>query len=70
MYYFFGYVNEVDFHNKSSQFDLALEKFWITHYNLLQLCTTVAMVITITNFLKIFHYRVESDHYEKLIGTR
>ena len=27
MFKFFGYVNEVDYHNKSRQSDLALEKF-------------------------------------------
>ena len=42
-------MNEVDSHNKSRQSDLALEKFCVTQCVWLQLCTTVSMVITITD---------------------
>ena len=31
---------------------------------------TVAMGMIITNFWKIFHYRVNIGYYEKLIGIR
>ena len=30
MYKFFGYVNEVDSHNRSRQSDLTLDKIWVT----------------------------------------
>ena len=63
-------VNEVDSHNKSRQYDLALKKWWVTQCGWLRLCTTVAMVITITNFWKMFSYGVKRDHYDKLIGIR
>ena len=63
-------VNQVDSHNKSRQSYLALEKWWVTQFGWLSLCTAVAMGITITNFWKLFSYRVKSDHYEKLICIR
>ena len=63
-------VNEVDSHNKSRQFDLALEKWWVTQFGWLRLCTTVAMVMTITNCWKLFRYGVKRYHYDKLIGIR
>ena len=50
---------------KSRQSDLALEKFWVTQCVWLQLCTTVAMITTITNFWKLFYYGVKRDLYEK-----
>ena len=70
IYKFFGYVNEFDSHNKSRQYYLALEKFWVTQYGWLRLCTTVAMGMTITNFWKLFYYGVKRDHYDKSIGIR
>ena len=32
------------------QYDLALEKFWVTQCGWIRLCTTVSMLMTITNF--------------------
>ena len=52
-------VNEVGSHNKSRQYDLALEKWWVTQYGWLWLCTTVAMGMTITNCWKLFRYGVK-----------
>ena len=63
-------VNKVDSHKKSRQSDLALKKFWITQFEWLQLCTPVAMGMTITNCWKMFHCGVKRDHYDKLIGIR
>ena len=63
-------MNEVDYHNKSRQSDLALEKWWATQCGLLWLCTTVAMGMTITNGRKLFLYGVKRDHYDQLIGIR
>ena len=54
MYKLFGYVNEVEVHNKSRHSDLALEKLWFTHFSWLWLCTTVDMVMPITNLQKRF----------------
>ena len=56
IYKFFGYANEVDPHKTSRQSDLVLEKFWVTQCGWIRLYTTVAMVITITNSWKLFHY--------------
>ena len=70
VYKFFGSVNEVDSQNKSMQSDLAMEKFWVTHYGWLWLCTTVSMVITITNFWKTSRYGVKRYYYEKSIRIR
>ena len=55
MYKFFGSVNEVESHNKSSQSDLVLEKLLVTHCGWLWLYTTVSIGMTITYFWKIFH---------------
>ena len=46
---FYGSVNEVDSHKKSIQYDLSLEKFWVVQCACLLLCTSVAMITTITN---------------------
>ena len=37
IYKFFGYVNMVEYHNKSRQYDLALKNFWVTLCGLLRL---------------------------------
>ena len=66
----FSAVNEVDSHNKSRQSDLALKKWWVTQCGWLRLCTTVAMVTTITNCWKLFRYGVKRDRYDKLIVIR
>ena len=50
----FGYVDEVDSHNKSRHSDLALEKFRVTRFVCLQLFKAVAMVMNVTNFWKLF----------------
>ena len=49
MYKFFGSVNEVDYHNKSRQSDLSLEKFQATQCGWIGLCMTFSMVNNITN---------------------
>ena len=67
---FFGSVNEVESHKKSRNSDSELEKFWVTQCGWLLLCTTVDMVINITNLWKLFHYGFNRDHCEKLIGIR
>ena len=63
-------VNEVDYHNKLRQSDLALDKWWVTQCGWLRLCTTVVMGMNITNCWKLFSYGVKRDHYDKLIGIR
>ena len=67
---FFSAGNEVDSHNTSRQYDLALEKWWVTQCGWLRVCTEVAMGMTITNCWKMFRCGVKRDHYEKLIGIR
>ena len=66
---FFGLVNEVDLHNNSRQSDLALEKFWVTQYSWLRLCTTVAMGTTISNCWKLFRYGVKREHSTSLSAS-
>ena len=66
----FSAVNEVDSHNKSRQYDLELEKWWVTQCGWLQLSTTFSMGMTITNGWKLFRYGVKRDNYDKLIGIR
>ena len=61
----FGSVNGVDSHKKSCQSDLALENFWVTQCGWLQLCTTVAMGMMLTNCWRLSCYGVKRDHYGK-----
>ena len=65
MYKFFGSVNEVEYHNKSRQSDLSLEKFCVAQCGWIYICTTGDMGMTITNFLKLFSYGVNRDCCEK-----
>ena len=67
---FFSAVNEVDSHNKSRLYDLALEKFWVTQCGLMRLRTAVATGMIINNGWKLFRYGVKRYQYEKLIGIR
>ena len=61
MYNVFGSVNEIESHNKSRQYYLALEKFWVNQCGWLLLCTAVNMGISITSFWKTFLYGVKRD---------
>ena len=70
MYKLFGYVNNLDSHNKSRHTYLALEKLWVTQCVWSQLCPAVALGITMTTCWKIFCYRVKRHHFEKNIGIR
>ena len=70
MYKLSGYFNDLDSHNKSSQSDLVLDKFWDNQCGCIILCTAFSMGMTITNFCKQFRYVVKIDHHEKLIGIR
>ena len=63
-------VNEVDSHNKSRQYDLALDKWWITQCGWIRICKTVATGMIITIFWKLFRYEVKRYHFDKLIGIR
>ena len=67
---FFPAVNEVDSHNKSSQSNLDLEKFWVTQCGCLRFCMSFSIGINITYCWKLFCYGVKRDHYEKLVRIR
>ena len=70
MYMLFGSINEVDYHKNSRQYDLKLEKFWVTQCGPLHLFTAVSMGMAITNLWKLFCYGVKRYHCDKLIGIR
>ena len=53
IYLFFKYSNKVDLHNQSRQFDLALEKKWVTNNPYFQLFTT-EVGSTVINVWKAF----------------
>ena len=63
----FGAVSEVDSHNKSRQYDLALDNLLVTQCGWIRLRTTVSTVMTTTNCWKIFCYDVKRDQFQKLI---
>ena len=67
---FFGYVNELESHKNLGQYDLALEKYWVTQYGWIWLCATFFKGITINNCYKIVRYAVKRDQYDKLIVIR
>ena len=54
VYNFFGPVNEVDSHNKSMQYYMEPEEFWVTQYCRISLCTTVDMKILLLICLNYF----------------
>ena len=70
MYKLFGSVYDFDYHNKSRNPDLELEKFCINQCGWIRLFTQFSMGITITNLQKLFFYGVKRYHYEKSIGIR
>ena len=67
---FFDSVNDVDSHNKCRQSYLALEKCFVTRCGWLQFCTTFSMGMMMTNFCKLFRYRIKRGHHDKFIGIR
>ena len=54
MYKIFLSVNEADSHNKQIQYDLSMEKYWVTQCGCLQLCTTIYMGINDTFYGNYF----------------
>ena len=53
MAYYFKYSNCVDLHNQARQFDLKLEKKWVTHSGYFRLYTTI-LGMTVTDAWKIY----------------
>ena len=68
LYKFLGSVYEVESHNKSRQYDLAMEMFWVTWCCWIWLCMEFYMGMTITNCWKLFLFGVKRYYYENLIG--
>ena len=67
---FFGSFNEMYSHKNSRQSDLALEKFYVTKFGWLRLCTNVDMGMKITHLWKMFRFGVKRDYYDKFISIR
>ena len=72
---FFGFINEVDYQNKSRQYNLALEKFWVVQCGWIILFLTFYMLMNITNRWKLFSYGVliyitiKIYWYQRVLGT-
>ena len=49
---------------------MALKKYWVAQCVWIKLCATVAVVITINNFWKLFCCGFNRYHYDILIGIR
>jgi len=56
---YFKYSNCFDIHNQARQFDLCLEKKWVTHSGYFRLYTTI-LGMTVTDAWKI--YKIIDDH--------
>ena len=77
MYKFFGYDNEVDYQKISMQYDLSLEKFWITQCGCLRLCTnkiekqyvtTRSNISTVMNEGVKMHQKKFTENFLTVIG--
>ena len=67
MYKFFVYVNEVESHKKSIEYNLALENYWVTQCGWMWLCTTVDMVMTIHFTGNYFVVELIEINYQRTI---
>ena len=47
-----------------------MENLWVTQCGYIRLCTTLSIVITVTNFWKLFLHIFNREKYEILIGIR
>jgi hypothetical protein len=61
---YFGFSNAIDVHNQSRQFDLALEKHWITHSGWFRLVTTL-FGMSVTDCWKAYKHHMDAKHRHK-----
>ena len=61
---YFKYSNVVDLHNQARQFDLALEKKWVTHNGYFRLFVTI-LGMSVIDALKVFVHRERKKHFSK-----
>lgn len=66
---YFSYNNAIDSHNHARQYELGLEKFWVTHDPYFRLITTL-FGITVTDCWKTIRYHVNDKHELKDISIR
>ena len=64
----FGFFNSIYSHNKPRQSYLALEEFWVTQRGLICLCTTVHIIMTVTNNFNFFVMMLIENTMTKLLG--
>ena len=64
---YFGKSNVIDSCNQSRQFDLKLEKHWLTECGYFRLCTTL-FGITITDCWNGYKFHLNSTHHHKHMG--
>merc|ERR1739836_106886 len=62
---YFKQSNVIDVHNQSQQFDLKLEKHWLTHFGFFRIITTVfGMCVTNCWHAYRFHNNFRHSHHK------
>jgi hypothetical protein len=66
---YFSENNGIDLHNQSRQFDLKLEKFWVTHDGFFR-CITTIFGMLLTDAWKAYMFHLNPNHRHKKISIR
>ena len=61
--------NAIENHNRVRQYDLALDKYWVTHSGYFRFATTVVLGIGITDWELLHYLGVAEGNVEKKIST-
>ena len=64
---YFTKSNSIDVHNQSRQFDLKLEKCWLTHCGFFRIITS-AFGICVTDCWNAYRYHIDHRNHHKNIG--
>ena len=66
---YFNACNSIDNHNRVRQYDLLLEKYWLTWSGYFRLATTVALGMGITDGKLLYCHGVAEVNVDKKIST-
>ena len=60
----------IDNQNRMWQYDLALDKYWVTQSGYFRLATTVALGMVITDGKLLFSHGIAEESVDKTISTK
>ena len=66
---YFNACNAIDNHNMMRNYDLVLDKYWVTQSGYFRLATTVALGMVITNQKLLLYHGISKDSENKTIST-